>query len=72
MGKVKDKLIQQQDKEFELDLSYQEWLRDNFNQPSEDEINMMEQDCNKSNPINNQIIATKPLNNQTYNPLKGA
>ena len=72
MGKVKEKFTQENIKEFELDLSYQEWLRDNFNQPSEDEINMMEQDCNKSNPINNQIITTKPLNNETYNPLKGA
>jgi len=72
MGKVKEKFTQENIKEFELNLSYQEWLRDNFHEPSEDEINMMEQDYNKSNPINNQIIVTKPLNNKTYNPLKGA
>ena len=72
MSKVKEKFTQENIKEFELNLSYQEWLRDNFNQPSEDEINMMEQDCNKSNCINNQIIVTKPLNNEAYNPLKGA
>ena len=37
--KVKDQMIKQQEEEFELDLSYQEWLRDNLQEPSELEIN---------------------------------
>ncbi len=67
MGKVKDKLTQQQDKEFELDLGYEEWLKDNFKEPREDEINRMERRLDK--PF---FLSTKPLNNETYNPLKGA
>ena len=69
--KVKDKFIQVQQKELELDLSYQEWLRDNFNEPSEEEMIMMEKEFYKPFSVN-KIISLKPLNNKTYNPLKGA
>ena len=69
MSKVKEMHIQQLENDFELDLNYQEWLRDNFSEPSELEINEMEQDLiNKPHFVENRIISQTPLNNKNYNP----
>jgi len=64
--KVKEHYIQEQQREFELDLSYAEWLRDNFSEPSEVELDLMEEDFLQSSSADNQIIAHKPLNNFNY------
>lgn len=70
MSKVKEQMIQEQQDEFELELSYQEYLRDNRDKPNEDELNEMEHDC-ITQPYfgKSRIIAQKPLNNANYNPL---
>ncbi len=70
MSKVKEQMIQEQLQKFELDLNYQEWLRDNINEPSEDELNKMEQDfLRKTHFTSNRIVTHKPLNNSNYYPL---
>lgn len=70
--KVKDALMRQQEMMFEMELSYREWLRDNFTEPSEEEINDMERDFYKSLTAGNKIISCRPLNNENYNPIIGA
>lgn len=70
--KVKDALMRQQEMMFEMELSYREWLRDNFTEPSEEEINDMERDFYKSLTAGNKIISCRPLNNQNYDPIIGA
>jgi len=67
MNKIKDGLMKQQEEEFELELSYQEWLRDNFSEPSECELNKMEQDfLQKPHYLSSRIITHKALNNTFY------
>ena len=68
MSKVKEHYMQEQENEFELELSYQEWLIDNFQEPSEREINEMEEDFNKSSAVKNRIITNRALNNTDYSP----
>ena len=73
MSKVKDKYLQDKELEFELELSYQEWLRDNFSEPSESEINEMEQDyIMKPYYRANRILSERALNNTDYCPIIGA
>lgn len=69
MSKIKEQMMQEQEEEFELELSYQEWLRDNIDEPSESELDEMEQDfLTKSNFARNRIITQRPLNNTNYYP----
>jgi len=69
MSKLSEHYIQEQ--EFELELSYQEWLRDNTQEPSESELDEMEQDLlNKSCFLSNQIITHQSSNNTNYNPME--
>jgi hypothetical protein len=71
--KMKDKLLQDQQLEFELELAYREWLRDNFSQPSESEVNEMEQDYLKQPYYRaNHILSERALNNADYCPIIGA
>ena len=70
--KYKEFYYKQLEDDFELDLSYQEWLMDNFSEPSEAELDEMEEDFNKSSAVKNRIIAQKPLNNYNYEPKQGA
>jgi len=70
--KVKEFHYQQIEDDFELDLSYQEWLRDNFSEPSEVELDEMEEEFRNSSTEQNRIIAQKPLNNYNYEPKQGA
>ena len=70
--KYKEFHYQQLEDDFELDLSYQEWLMDNYSEPSEAELDEMEEDFNKSSAVKNRIIAQKPLNNYNYEPKQGA
>jgi len=73
MSKIKEHLMLQQEREFELDLSYAEWLRDNVTEPTEEELNKMEQDLsNKPHFVRNQIITQQHLNNINYTPKQGA
>jgi len=72
MSKVKEAYVKQLESEFELELSYNEWLRDNYSEPSGDELDEMEEDFKKSSTEENRIIAHKPLNNLDYYPKYGA
>lgn len=66
MGRVKEDLMKQQEEEFELELSYQEWLSNNTQEPTEAEVYDMERD------YNNRVMNLLSFNNSDYNPLKGA
>lgn len=56
----------------EFYLGYEKYLREVFPEPTESEINQMEEDFFKSSTVENQIISLKPANNQYYQPLQGA
>jgi hypothetical protein len=71
--KMKDKLLEDKQLEFELELAYKEWLRYNYSQPSESEIDKMEQDyIIQPYYRGNRILSDKALNNADYNPTYGA
>ena len=73
MSRVSEHYLQLQQEEWELDLSYAEWLRDNVDEPSEDELNEMEQDfLQKPHFVSNRIITHQCLNNINYSPKQGA
>ena len=72
MSKVKEAYVKQLEDDFELELSYQEWLRDNFSEPDVSEVNEMEQDFLKPYYVKNRIITTRPLNNPNYDPTYSA
>ena len=73
MSRLSEHYLQLQQEEWELDLSYAEWLRDNVTEPSEEELNEMEQDLlNKPHFVSNRIITQQHLNNITYGPKQGA
>ena len=70
MSKVKEHYMQIQQQEFELELSYQEWLMNNTTEPSGDELNEMEHDfLTKPHYDKNRIITHRPLNNTDYNSV---
>ena len=71
MSKVKEAYVKQLEDDFELELNYREWLRDNFSEPDESEINEMNEEINPSLG-KNRIITIKPLNNHNYNPTHSA
>ena len=72
MSKVKEAYVKQLEDDLELDLNYQEWLRNNFSEPDGSEVNEMEQDLNKPHFVSNRIITTRPLNNPNYDPTYSA
>ena len=73
MSKAKEQMMLEQEQEFELELSYQEWLRDNTDEPNELELNEMEIDfIEKPTTVKNRIITHKALNNTKYDPRIGA
>jgi len=61
----------QQAKEFEQNLSYEEWLRDNLAEPTNNDLNRMERE-NKVFIIKKPSIFPYPINTSHYQPLKGA
>jgi len=74
MSKSSELYLQEQQEEFELELSYQEWLRDNsMNEPSELELNKMEQDfIIKPYFSSNRILSNRLLNHTDINTRLGA
>ena len=73
MSKVKEAYVKQLEDDFELDLNYQEWLRDNFSEPDGSELNEMEHDyIKKPYYRKNRIITHRSLNNPNYNPIHSA
>ena len=69
---MSEELLRAKAEEFELELSYQEWLRDNVIEPTTKELDEMEEDFIKSSTVKNRIIALQSLNNIYYNPKYGA
>jgi len=53
MSKIKDALLMQEQKEFEIDLGYEEWLYDQNQELSESDINKMEEELENPSPSNN-------------------
>jgi hypothetical protein len=73
MSKVKEAYVKQLEDDFELDLNYQEWLRENFSEANESELDEMEHDYIKKPYYDkNRIITTRSLNNPNYNPTHSA
>ncbi len=73
MSRLSEHYLQLQQEEWELDLSYAEWLRDNIAEPTEEELNKMEQDfLQKPYYKSNHIISQTYSNNITYDPKIGA
>ena len=73
MSKVKQQQMMEQEKEFELDLSYAEWLEDNIQEPSEEEIIEMAIDVLSPYTFNNFYLYVSSVNNIEYLPKpKGA
>ena len=60
--KIKNLTHKRQEKEFQLDLSFQEWLDYFSKEPTSKELDDMENEVRKNNPQNNPY----------YNPLQGA
>jgi len=53
MSKLSEHYMKEQEIEFELQLNYEEWLRDNSNEPSELELEKMELDLCRANSNTN-------------------
>ena len=71
--KVKEHFQKQQEKKFELDLSFAQWLDYYMEIPTEDELNLMEQSMMSDKPtIQSLSFTPHPLNNTYYQPLQGA
>ena len=71
MSRLSEHYMQLQEHEFELELSYQEWLMENIQEPSESELDEMEHDfLQKPHFVSNRIITHKALNNTNYNPME--
>ena len=70
--KVKDKFIQEQHEEFELDLAYEEWLRDNFKEPNAVEILDMARENLSYESFMEMQWAVCAKNNIYYKPKQGA
>lgn len=66
--KVNQLQLNKKEKEFELDLSYLEWLECNMDLSSEDIDNMEKVKC-KASILKNH---NHPVNNIQFQPLKGA
>jgi len=72
MSKIKDALLMQEQKEFEIDFGYEEWLYENkVQQLSLSDVNKMEEDLNKPSTVSNHILSEVALNNANYNPQQG-
>lgn len=65
--RVKEKMLQDREVEFEDDLSFAEYLQHYMSQPTEAELDDMEQELNTKS-----TLPFKSINNPYYHPLQGA
>jgi hypothetical protein len=70
MSKITNTYLQNQDLHFEI--SYTKWLMEAFSEPSESELQEMEDTLYKVSTVKNRIVTLKPLNNIDYQPTIGA
>ena len=68
MGKVSQHYLDEQELEFELELSYMEWRRTGLQKAIEIELDKNERDSDESLSAKNRIITDSPLNNHNYTP----
>ena len=59
MSKVKEALLKSNEAMLEFEIGYQEYLMENIQEPTTEELDAMEQEFNISNPLNNQTYKTK-------------
>ena len=72
MSKIKDALLMQEQKEFEIDFGYEEWLYENkVQQLSVSDVNKMEEELVNPSTVSNHILSEVALNNANYNPQQG-
>ena len=72
MGRVKSQMVLEQEREYALDLSYQEWLRDSSSEPSELEIIDMAREMLSPSMFQEMLWHVLAANNPDYRPLIGA
>lgn len=65
--RVKEQMQHEKDRAFQDDLSLVEWLEHYMAEPTEAELDDMEQELNTKS-----TLSFSPLNNPYYHPLKGA
>ena len=65
--RVKEQLQKEQEKKFQEDLSFAEWLDYYSKEPTTKELDAMEKEFNKK-----QLYKLQPSNNPYYFPLQGA
>ena len=71
MMKINTFQMEQQEKQFARDLSYEEWVRENIKPLTNNDLNRMERE-NKVFIIKKPSIFPYPINTYNYQPLKGA
>lgn len=72
MARVKEQMVLDADNEFGLELSYQEWLRDNYSEPSEEELKLMARAILAPYTNNNLFLYVYSVNNIEYVASDGA
>ena len=68
MSKVKEQMMQEQEEEFEEELSYQEYLRDNSTEPNSIEIMDMAREILRPTLFSKFYWYVNAKNNTDYNP----
>jgi hypothetical protein len=68
--KINSQTLNLKQQQFEQDLDYEEWLRENNPPPTNNELNNMNKVFCKSKILKN--ISLDPINTLNYQPLQGA
>ncbi len=69
MSKVKEQMMIDEAQEFELELSYQEYLQDNYTEPSSIEVMDMAREILRANTFTKLFWYVNATNNIDYNPI---
>lgn len=73
MSRIKESLLIQEEKEYEMYIGYEEYLYENkILELKESDINEMEEELDNPSTVSNFIVSKTPLNNSNYKPHKGA
>ncbi len=72
MAQVKNQMMQEQEQEFELALSYQEYLQEKHSEPTELEIMEMAKEMLSPSTFSQLFWYVFAVNNTEYRPTVGA
>lgn len=72
MSKIKNQLMMQQQQEFELELSYREYLQENHGEPTGLEIMAMAKEMFSPSTFSEMFWYVFATNNANYRPATGA